>query len=173
MRTSKINKDSRQGFGNFQVHSLPHHDRRSRLLSTSIIVVIAILSLGPVQDICNARTVHGTNKNLLIRRSNDSTLTPLRGRLTTIIKYWEYHYPQRRAYQLRYMDQWHGYNYWCIMQGDDCNQYDWMAVYPGILVDPCVQCNNSAYGNNLVQTEAAVEGIDLPEDLGMPEFYIE
>lgn len=75
-------------------------------------------------------------------------------------------------WEAQYRDQWGGNNYWCIKEGDFCEKYDWIAIYP-IAPDPCPQNNNSAYGDALVRAAAAAQGITLPDNLPLPEFSLE
>lgn len=90
------------------------------------------------------------------------------------IKLWLYGHTEQGTWVYRWTDQWDGYNYWCIGEGNDCGLYDWMAVYYCSVVgnDPSPGINTSDYGNRLVHDQADAEGIALPSNLGLPSFSL-
>jgi hypothetical protein len=81
-------------------------------------------------------------------------------------KEWKFGRSEWRNWEQQPTDRWGGLNYWCIkIPGNQCNLYDWLAVYWVPDVDPCPQINNSEYGDAMVAAAAAEYEITLPEGL--------
>lgn len=90
----------------------------------------------------------------------------------TLVKTWHYGSSERGAWLAQYQDEWNGMKYWCVADGDECDKWDWKAVYhlPNYYNPTPANTCNSQYGDNLVRQAASYQGYVLPGNLGQPSY---